>query len=107
MLVNMFATAVSIAAIVLSAVTFGVTYHASQVTERRTRMPVLVFVYSPQGWVLRNVGNGPALNVEVAQQIKSGEEAGRWIRPVRVRKIGKGNDVLLRWLDHDNVHHFG
>lgn len=100
----MLATAISIVAIALSAVTFGVSYRSSQVAERRARMPVLVFVYTPEGWVLRNVGNGPALNIEVAQLIV---HSGQWIFPVRVPPIGRGNERLLKWLGHDNVHGFG
>ena len=41
----MLATVVSIAAIILSAITFGLSYRASRAAERRARMPVLVFVY--------------------------------------------------------------
>ncbi len=60
MLVDMLATTVSIAAILLSGVTFGLSYRASRAAERRARIPVLVFVYDgAQGWLLRNVGNGP------------------------------------------------
>jgi hypothetical protein len=107
MLVDMLATAVSITAIIISAVTFGLSYRASQTAERRTRIPVLVFMYTPQGWLLRNVGNGPALNIEVAQKIVQGEQAGHWIYPVRVPPIGKDNEILLKWLDHDNQHGLG
>lgn len=104
----MLATAVSIAAIVLSGVTFGLTYRASKVTERRSRIPVLVFVYNgSRGWLLRNVGNGPALNVEVAQKIVFGEQAGSWIKPVRVPPVGRDEEVVLSWLEDDNLHGLG
>jgi hypothetical protein len=108
MLEDMLATAVSIAAILLSAVTFGLSYRASRAAERRARIPVLVFVYDGhQGWLLRNVGNGPALNIEVAQKVIRGEQAGSWINPVRVPPIGRDKEILLSWLGGDNPHGLG
>jgi hypothetical protein len=99
MLVDMLATAASIAAILLSVVTFGLSYRASRAAERRARIPVLVFVYDgAQGWLLRNVGNGPALNIEVAQKVVRGKQAGSWIKPVRVPPIGRDKEILLSWL---------
>jgi hypothetical protein len=102
------ATVVSIAAILLSAVTFAFSYRASRAAERRARMPVLVFLYDgAQGWLLRNVGNGPALNIEVAQKIVGGEQAGGWINPVRVAPMGRDKEVLLSWLRDDSLHGLG
>jgi hypothetical protein len=87
MLVDMLATTVSIVAILLSGVTFGLSYRASRAAEQRARIPVLVFVYDgAQGWLLRNVGNGPALNIEVAQKVVRGERAGSWINPCEFRR---------------------
>jgi hypothetical protein len=104
----MLATVVSIAAIILSAITFGLSYQASRAAERRARMPVLVFVYDgAQGWLLRNVGNGPALNIEVAQKIVRGERAGDWINPVRVAPMGRDKEVVLSWLRDDSLHGLG
>ena len=104
----MLATAVSIAAIVLSAITFGLSYRASKAAERRARMPVLVFVYDgTQGWLLRNVGNGPALNIEVAQKVVRDDRAGSWITPVRVPPVGRDKEILLPWLGDDNLHGLG
>ena len=71
-------------------------------------MPVLVFLYDgAQGWLLRNVGNGPALNIEVAQKIIGGEQAGDWINPVRVAPMGRDKEVLLSWLRDDSLHGLG
>jgi hypothetical protein len=104
----MAAIAVSIAAIVVSGVTFGLSYRASTAAERRSRIPVLVFVYDGrQGWLLKNVGNGPALNIEVAQKVVRGEEAGAWLNPVRVPPIARDNESVLAWLGHDNLHGLG
>lgn len=109
MLMGMLATTVSIAAILLSAVTFGLSYRASRAADRRARIPVLVFVYDDgtRGWLLRNVGNGPALNIEVAQKVVRGEQAGSWINPVRVPPIGRDKEVLLSWLGDTNVYGLG
>ncbi|MBC8093046.1 MAG: hypothetical protein H7Y15_14125, partial [Pseudonocardia sp.] len=45
------------------------------------RMPVVVFVWDPAAkiWSLRNIGNGPALNVIIAQHDRDG-----WYNSVRV-----------------------
>jgi hypothetical protein len=65
----------------------------------RARKPVLVFVDEPHEhcWVLRNVGNGPALNVLVAQQAD-----GRWFNPVLVPPCGRDSVYPLRWLGRVN-----
>lgn len=66
----------------------------------RARKPVLVFVDDPeQGcWTIHNVGNGPALNVLVAQRAKN-----RWFNPVRVPPLGKDGSLPLKWLGRVNV----
>jgi hypothetical protein len=64
-------------------------------------------VYDRQGWLLRNIGNGPALNVEVAQKIIGGEKAGTWTNPVRVPPLGRDSEIILSWVGHDNLHGLG
>jgi hypothetical protein len=57
----------SIVALVLSAVTFLIAQRSAVAADRRSRIPVLVFIYHSHGhWLLRNVGNGPALNIVMA-----------------------------------------
>ena len=108
MLVSMLTIAISVAALLLSAVTFGLAYRASKAADRRSRIPVLVFVYDiSQGWLLRNVGNGPALNIEVAQKVVSGKHAGSWFSPVRIPPLGRDKETVLSWLNHDNIHGLG
>ncbi len=65
----------------------------------RARKPVLVFVDEPNegAWVLRNVGNGPALNVLVAQRAD-----GRWFNPVLVPPCGRDSVLPLKWLGRVN-----
>jgi hypothetical protein len=70
----------------------------------RARKPVLVFLDDPeQGcWVLQNVGNGPALNVLVAQR-----ESGEWFNPVRGRPLAKDATFALVWLGRTNTSGLG
>jgi hypothetical protein len=59
----------------------------------------LVFLYDgARGWILRNVGNGPALNVLVAQK-----KEGTWFNPVRVPPLSKETEFIPLWLDHVNT----
>jgi hypothetical protein len=97
-------TTVAVAALVVSLVSVVISYFASHRTERRSRMPVLVFIYSGQmGWTLRNVGNGPALNIIVAKK----KVGGDWFDPKRVPPIGRDHELALAWIGHDNQHGLG
>ncbi|HEU0295495.1 MAG TPA: hypothetical protein VFR47_22340 [Anaerolineales bacterium] len=61
--------------------------------------PVLVFVYNKdKGWILQNIGNGPAMNIIVAQK----KINGKWFDPVRIPPISKSTEFVLTWLDHVN-----
>jgi hypothetical protein len=65
---------------------------------RASARPVLVFEYVPEeGWHLKNIGQGPALNIIVAQHGKSG-----WKHPVRVPALSKDGSTKLVWCLHDN-----
>ncbi len=66
--------------------------------------PILVFLYdNERGWYVRNVGNGPALNVIIAKR----RPGGAWSQPVRVPPIDSGDFFSLFWALHDNVHQLG
>jgi hypothetical protein len=94
----------SVIAIVLSAVTFGLTYRAGQAADRRSRIPVLVFVYDEhRGWLLRNVGNGPALNITTAIRKTHEQAEDEWEAPTRVPPIERDGEFELHWLKHANV----
>lgn len=71
--------------------------------------PALVFVYEhKRGWILQNVGNGPALNVLVAMKeggIRS--KKGNWGHPIRVPPMSSSGEVALHWVGHDNIHGLG
>jgi hypothetical protein len=62
--------------------------------------PVLGFEYdSARGWTLKNIGDGPALEIIVAQRGKD----QTWQSPVRVPPLGAGERFVLSWLGHANV----
>jgi hypothetical protein len=98
------ATAIAIVSISIALASFVVNYRLTQRAAVRARKPVLVFVDDPSEdtWVLRNVGNGPALNVLVAQR-----EGGRWFNPVLVPPVGTDSSFPLRWLGRANTSGLG
>jgi hypothetical protein len=81
----------------LALVVSTVSFVLARGSDRRSRLPVLVVVYDPaRGWLLRNVGNGPALNVIVAQH---NDQQG-WFAPVRVPPIARDAELSLAYLGH-------
>ena len=67
-------TLLSVTALLVSVVTFGLSFWFSWRSAVTAQRPVLVFVYQQgTGWILRNIGGGPALNVLVAQKKMGGE----------------------------------
>jgi len=106
--VNAIPLVVSGCALLLSLIAFIVGERARREAGRLGRMPVLVFEYDDRrGWLLRNIGNGPALNVVVAQKHVSGPSRGEWFSPVRVPPLSRDAEFLLEWLGHDNAHGLG
>jgi hypothetical protein len=58
-----------------------------------------VFVYDGNiGWIIGNVGGGPAMNVIVAQ-VKGKEP---WFNPVRIPPLAKDKVFIPLWLHHVN-----
>ena len=90
-------------AIVVSLASLVLTLRASERAALRARKPILVFEYGSEGWVLRNIGSGPALNVVVARS----QPKGSWFDPVRVPPLGGDDSVPLHWCAHDNVNALG
>jgi hypothetical protein len=101
---------ISALAFVVSAGSLAVAY----ATDRRAHMPVLQFVWkggadgavgADGGWLLVNVGTGPALNVIVAQadrtSLRRGTVGERWFSPVLVPAIPPNGSARLDWLDDD------
>lgn len=92
----------AIAALVLSAVTFALAQRSATASDRRSRIPVLVFIYDEKRyWLLRNVGNGPALNIVVAIKEKHGDES--WQKRTRIPPIGRDGEFRLTWLGDSDV----
>jgi hypothetical protein len=103
---------VSTLALILSVISFALSYWQSRRGAVTNVMPVLVFVYEQNGqsgqWVLQNVGNGPALNIVVAD--KASEESA-WSNPVRLPPLPREGRFPLRvtrpkWLaaSYDDIH---
>jgi hypothetical protein len=89
---------ISAAAFILSIVATISSIYFSRVGLRTTVLPSLVFVYdSEKAWSLRNVGNGPALNITVAHTLHGSSD---WLQPTRLYPLSEGEDVSLRWVGY-------
>lgn len=80
----------------------------SFITEQRVRVkairPILVFEYSAdEAWVVRNIGNGPALHPVVFNR----EHGSEWSFPVRIPALGSNTSTKLQWLGHSNINELG
>jgi len=74
-----------------------ISYWLSRRTSISDIRPVLVFIYDERyGWSLKNVGNGPALNIIVAQK------KGDWFNPVRIPPLSTNSEFTMKWLGHVN-----
>jgi hypothetical protein len=92
-------TVLAVVAIVVSLASFMISFAWSRQSTIAGRRPILVFVYDGmRGWTIRNVGNGPALNVLVAQKRVGGE----WFAPVRIPPLAISTEFGLEWLGHMN-----
>jgi hypothetical protein len=106
---HMLAIIISAVAVLVSVVSFLFSYRASQRAERRARMPVLCLFPGEAGWQVRNVGNGPALNIIIAQGrgskqnkdlINLGEgvvSSEVWLNPVHLRPMSAGDIQSVPW----------
>ena len=90
--------------LLLSTLALLVSFLGYRLTAVRSVKPALIVSYSNEsGWHLKNIGNGPALNVLVAQR----EESSGWFCPVRVPPLGQGDQLHLSWMGHTNVRWIG
>ena len=84
-----------IALVVAISGTFASIYF-SAINLKTDVMPTLVFVYdNTDCWAIRNVGNGPALNLEMAQQPGSVE---LWEQPTRMYPLAQGGKTDIPWV---------
>jgi hypothetical protein len=91
-------TVVATAALLFAVISFLISFYSASVAGRRARMPALIFTYdlTYHQWVLRNVGNGPALDIVVAQRDK---KRSKWYMPVRIPPMGKDDQFVVWWLE--------
>jgi hypothetical protein len=91
---------ISIITPIASLLTFFIGYTLNIKSARNSRKPVLVFEYQQSnGWLIRNVGNGPALNIIVTCKGKK----GAWKYFVRLPALAKDDKFILTWLGHCDV----
>jgi hypothetical protein len=94
----------SVMALVVSVISLVASSLLSMRTLRANIKPVVAVVYDGErGWIINNVGNGPALNIVVCQQLTG----RRWVHPVRVPPMPVQGTFRLLWLENDNVHAIG
>jgi hypothetical protein len=87
---------ISVASVAIAFASLVVNFVLNHRAAVRARKPVLVFVDESRTWVLRNVGNGPALNVLVAQRDTNKKT---WFNPVLVPPFAKDTSIALTWID--------
>ena len=89
-------TTIAIVAIFISVTTAVATAYFSHLQNRTSILPVLVFIYDQQGWELRNVGSGPALDPIVSH---TNHGSDQWLKPTRVYPLeGNGGKLRLPWV---------
>jgi hypothetical protein len=85
---------VSMTALVVSVISFSMSYLQTRTSATTGMKPVLVFVYDRNGqWLLENLGNGPALNIVVAEKPNDNSQ---WINPVRIPPLAREGRFPLR-----------
>ena len=95
---------ISLSAILVSIISFIFSYLLSRKSAIDAITPVLVFEYTQKsGWLLRNVGNGPALNIVFAMKSESSE----WFDSVRIPPISRDGVFGLPWIIDLNMRAFG
>jgi hypothetical protein len=88
----------------LSSLALLVSFLGYRLTAVRNVKPTIILLYLKEsGWHLKNIGNGPALNLLVAQR----HESGGWFCPVRVPPLAQGDQTHLWWMGHTNVRWIG
>jgi hypothetical protein len=94
----------SLLALAVSAGTFALGYLQNERSEELQRRPILVFQYDGgTGWSVKNVGNGPAVNVVIVSSM----HGATWSGPIRTPPIASGGEIQLRWLEDPNLDKLG
>jgi hypothetical protein len=85
---------VSLWAFIISILALLISWYTSQRSAVSGRRPVLVFVYDTEkGWRVRNIGNGPALDIVIAKK----RIGGAWFDPVRIPPLPADGEFALTW----------
>ena len=88
--------AISLIALVLSLIATVSSIYFSNLGLKTNVLPTLVFIYnSANGWSVKNVGNGPALNVIIAHQ---NHGANKWQAPTRLYPLAAGDKIHIKWV---------
>ena len=84
---------ISTLALIVAIISTWTSIHFSKLNNKTSVLPLLVFLYSEEnGWILKNVGNGPALNITIVYQNHKEE---RWCNPTRVYPIDNGAQIQI------------
>jgi hypothetical protein len=95
---------ISLFALLVSILSFALTYWHSQRSHKAQISPILVFLYdADKGWHIRNVGSGPALNVLVVRRFPKKQ----WREPVRIPPVSTGDHFPLHWMRRTNRDQLG
>jgi hypothetical protein len=95
---------ISVVSVAIAFASLIINFFLNRTASIRARKPVLVFIDDPEqgSWILRNVGNGPALNILVAERA-----SGWWFNPVRVTPLARDASFALTWLGRVNISGLG
>jgi len=95
---------ISILALIVAIISTWTSIHYSKLNNKTNILPLLVFLYNEEeGWLLKNVGNGPALNITIVYQ-KHNET--KWCKPTRSYPIENGVQINISWVG-DNPNKLG
>ena len=79
---------------------FVLTYRLNKRGSIVGKQPILVFEYDQAaGWKIRNIDNGPALNISIWLR---GKES-KWSHEVRVPALSKDREFTLNWVGKLNA----
>ena len=92
----------AVLALAVSAASFGFNFWFNNVNARIDCQPVLSSADTGEVWELRNIGNGPTLNIIVQKKYVSGPRAGTWDEPAQIPDLGKDKSFPLHWLGRIN-----
>ena len=97
---------ISVLALFVSIGSFGLSYNLSRESAVTAIKPVLVFQFDDEnGWSVKNVGNGPALDVIVAMKK---DDKTDWSQPMRIPPLARnGTFNLKKWDAYTNARTLG